>query len=315
MEVTLLTKEQIFGENKSKIFDEYGTKAAMTDFAILLGGAANGWNYYRDNKSLEGRTGWYWTSSDDKANDVSVVIHDGDRYFDSVIYRSTGARPALPYSSIQSISSNVVRGCDGILEVEYSEYPQRATAKILQIELENAYQNNEMSIKKTGKTYTTDSRKCYEYGKKFNAQKHEEFESKGKKDVRIKANSFYDGSEFTLSNGEKYKNGNYVWVEVLPIKWLVDIEKDIALSEKILFAGILFDIKKRYDGNFKETFMYNYLNTIFIKDIQVQQKQVQPKEIKISVIKEKSERELILEKLEKDKQKILSLRRNLVNKR
>ena len=36
------------------------------------------------------------------------------------------------------------------------------------------------------------------------------------------------------------------------------------------------------------------------------------KEIEISVIEEKSEKELVLEK---DKQKILSLKRNLVNKR
>ena len=39
---------------------------------------------------------------------------------------------------------------------------------------------------------------------------------------------------------------------------------------------------------------------------------MQPKEIEISVIEEKSKRELALEKLEKDKQKILSLKRNLV---
>ena len=276
MEITLLKEEQIFGEDRLKIFDEYGPKAVITDFAILLGGYVCYDNYYvRYDSYLKNRTGYYWTST--KCNKYVLVVK-GTGYASYEAHRCyVGVRPALPYSSISNICLNVVRECDEILEVEYSEYPQRVASKILQIELENAYQNNEMSIKKTGKTYTTDSRKCYEYGKKFNAQKHEEFEYKGKKYVRIKANSFYDGSEFTLSNGEKYKNGNYVWVEVLPIKWLVDIEKDIALSEKILFAGISFDIKKRYDGNFKETFMYNYLNTIFIKDIQVQQKQVQPK--------------------------------------
>ena len=97
MEVTLLKEEQVFSEDRLKIFDEYGTKAAMTDFAILLGGEANGWNYYRDNKSLEGRTGWYWISSDDKANDVSVVDDSGRRHFNYVYERCGGARPASPY--------------------------------------------------------------------------------------------------------------------------------------------------------------------------------------------------------------------------
>ena len=88
-------------------------------------------------------------------------------------------------------------------------------------ELERAYNYNQSSIRKTGKTYTTDSRKYDAHDEKFSAQIIEEYSSDdGKKYVRVKANSYkantyYDG-KFILSNGERYKDGDYVWVEVQP---------------------------------------------------------------------------------------------------
>ena len=43
---------------------------------------------------------------------------------------------------------------NGILEIEYGEYPQKVALKTLQTELENAYKYNQTSIIKTGKKYT-----------------------------------------------------------------------------------------------------------------------------------------------------------------
>ena len=304
MEVTLLGKEQVFGEDRLKIFDEYGTMAAITDFAILLGGFVANIYHYRNINSLENRVGFYWTKSSGDCTpiDTYFVVTDSD----DILERSYGVRPVIPYSLINNFFSNEVVIEDGILEVEYGEYPQKAVSKETQEILEKAYNNNYFSIKKTGKIYTTDSRKWNEYDRKFNEQSIEEylFED-GKKYVRVKANPCFHVCNFILSNGEECSNGEYFWIEVSPIKWLVDVEKNIALSERILFAGIQFDNENEYKGSFEETFMYNYLNTIFIKDIRVLN------ESEISVIEEKSEKELVLEK---DKQKTLSLRRNLVNK-
>lgn len=83
--------------------------------------------------------------------------------------------------------------------------------------------------------------------------------------MRVKANSSYDGSEFTLSNGERYKDGDYVWVEVQPIKWLIDEENDIALSERILFAGVQFNHKRNY--HFGTTNIKEFMDRYFSKDI------------------------------------------------
>ena len=69
---TFLTEEQCFGNDKLDILEKRGTKAAITDFSVLLGGWVS--DYHVDNdSSLEGRTGWYWTKSDDGDNDARVV--------------------------------------------------------------------------------------------------------------------------------------------------------------------------------------------------------------------------------------------------
>ena len=73
---TFLTEEQYFGSDKLDILEKRGTKAAITDFSILLGAYVS--DYHIDNdSSLEGRTGYYWTKSDDGDNDARVVNDDG----------------------------------------------------------------------------------------------------------------------------------------------------------------------------------------------------------------------------------------------
>lgn len=69
---TFLTEEQIFGDSKLKIFERRGTKAAITDFAILLGGYVS--DIHLDGmKSLDARTGCYWTKTDDGDHDARAV--------------------------------------------------------------------------------------------------------------------------------------------------------------------------------------------------------------------------------------------------
>ena len=75
---TFLTEEQCFGDDKLDILKKRGTQAAITDFSILLGAYVS--DYHIDNdSSLKGRTGWYWTKSDDGDNDARVVYDDGYR--------------------------------------------------------------------------------------------------------------------------------------------------------------------------------------------------------------------------------------------
>ena len=167
---TFLTEEQYFGDDKLDILKKRGTKAAITDFSILLGAYVS--DYHIDNdSSLEGRTGYYWTKSDDGNNGARVVRATGDRNCRTVRRRNGGARPALPFSSISSIPTNGESGKrarDGVLEVEYGYYPQKAVSRDMQDRLERAYKSG--TISKTRNSYTTDSRKYNAYDEKFLAK-------------------------------------------------------------------------------------------------------------------------------------------------
>ena len=262
---TFLTEEQYFGDDKLDILERRGTKAAITDFSILLGAYVS--DYHIDNdSSLEGRTGYYWTKSDDGDNDARVVDVDGRRYCDNVDRRNGGARPALPFSSISSIPTNGESGKrarDGVLEVEYGYYPQKAVAKDMQERLERAYKNR--TISRTKNSYTTDSVAYDNYDTSFQPQAHQEYEYNGKRYVRVNANSYYDGNYFTLSNGEKYKDGDSVWLEVSPVKWIVDEKSHMMITEKLIFAGVQFNKESNYhtedfDKTDIKTFMDRYLS-------------------------------------------------------
>lgn len=264
--LSFLIEEQCFDSSrKLKILEKRGTIAPITDFSILLGGFVSDYYYYNNSNSLEDRSGYYWTSSDDKDGGAFIVLTDGNKVWETVYNRDGGARPALPYSSICSNCSNIIRGKDGILEVEYGEYPQKVASKRLQFELERAYNCNQSSIRKTGKTYTIDSRRYSEYDKKFSAQFIVEYLYNGKKYVRVKAKTCF--RNFMLSNGEIYKDKDYVWVEVEPIKWLIDEESNIALSERLLFAGVQFYHEINYKGNFETTDIKKFMDEYFLEDI------------------------------------------------
>lgn len=77
-EFTFLTEEQYF-KHAIEIIKKRGTKAAVTDFAILLGAYVDNDNYAGEKK-LENRTGWYWTRSDNGDNDARVVDYIGNRH-------------------------------------------------------------------------------------------------------------------------------------------------------------------------------------------------------------------------------------------
>ena len=262
---TFLTEEQYFGDDKLDILKKRGTQAAITDFSILLGAYVSGYHIDNDS-SLEGRTGWYWTKSDDGDNAARVVWADGDRYCSNVDRRNGGARPALPFSSISSIPTNGESGKrarDGILEVEYGYYPQKAVAKDMQERLERAYKNR--TISRTKNSYTTDSVAYDNYDTSFQPQAHQEYEYNGKRYVRVNANLYYDGNYFTLSNGEKYKDGDSVWLEVSPVKWIVDEKSHMMITEKLIFAGVQFNKESNYhtedfDKTDIKTFMDRYLS-------------------------------------------------------
>ena len=274
MELTLLSERQIWCiDNKPnlEVIRKYGTKAAITDLCILTGSRL--WEGTIDeDKSLAGRTGCFWTISYDNGNDVRSVHYNGNMHCQFRNERCGAVRPVLQSSVIFSqISPNRVRGYNGTEEVEYGEYPQNAADSKMQNILESLYNN--IGMNKTGRSYTFDSVKFDDYDTGFKPVTYEEYEYRGKRYIRIKANiyepAYRRGNyKFKLSNGVEYRDGDYVWVEVSPVKWLVDDKTGILISKKGLVSGIRFLNKStNYKGDFSKTEMKEYLDRYMSKEL------------------------------------------------
>ena len=172
---TFLTEEQLFGEKKLEVLKKYGMRMAVSDFSILLGGFVRfETQYTSEGQDLKDRAGNYFSSSSDGAGDVRAVDSDGFRKYINPFKRTVAARPASPFSDIRLISPNVVRGVNGVAEIDYGEYPQQAVDKRLGETLEREHRSRR--LKTTGKTYTTDSIGPSKYDEGFKAQQHQEYE-------------------------------------------------------------------------------------------------------------------------------------------
>ena len=263
---TFLTIEQV---QNLDIIQRYGTVANSTDFSeLLLGNLSYGDGLCR---------WWLQTQRWDERNGLklykSALVVGAPRNMDlyriPVEQRTCGGRPVLTYSSIAHLSSNEVHVAPGIKTIQYGEYPQTLVDDDYSQELEKAY--NSGSIKKTGKSYTTDSNHGIGYGENtFSPVHHEEYEYNGKKYIRVVSN--WDGDLFKPGESQ-VKRGQYYWVNVEPITWLVDEKADIALSEKVLFSGIYFKAHGFFhdmlDSDFEKTNIKQFMDKYFSKEIVV----------------------------------------------
>lgn len=271
--LTLLSEGQIWGnssENQLEVLRKYGTKVAISDLCVLTGSYLcedTGYNvsdYSLNN--LKGRTSWFWTRSHDNVNDVRVVRKNGYGASKYGSERNGAVRPALQSSAIYSqISPNKVRGYNDTYEVEYGEYPQYAVDDRMQRILESELNRG---LNKTGRNYTFDSTKYSDCDTGFKGITYDEYEYQGRKFVRVKANSDFDGGPFKLSNGIRYRDGDFVWVEVSPVKWLVDDETGTLISKIGLVSGIRYlDRGTKYKGDFDRTEMKSYLDKHMSRDL------------------------------------------------
>lgn len=260
---TFLSKDQMFGENRLEIFDKVGTRAAPTDFAILLGGYVSRYFANDNTSSLANRTGYYWTQSVDNGK-VHIVSSVGEINDFRAMNRIISARPITSLTDITS--DNLYEDIsDEAITVEYGFYPQTAVDINLQKELEKAYKR--FRLESTGNTYTVDSRKWYEFDKEFSPKTINEYEYNGERYVRVIANSCFDDDKFELSNMKHYRNHDAVWVKVEPVRWLVDKKTNTMVSERLLFAGVPFRNLRSYSNDFNTMDIKKYMDRDFARDL------------------------------------------------
>lgn len=279
MQLTFIGQKYLEGDNKLEIFDKYGLKSAVTDFSILLGiDYGDEYPLYctGNDNNLEQRTGAWWTkiciepravqSARGFLLPVLKVSRFGEFWDGGLMARNVGARPMVFYSEVKNNSTTIVNLNENILEIGYGEYPQMVTTKFISFILEKLYCMNK--LKETGKIYTTDSvnvnvRRSIE----FQPRKHIEYMFNGKKYIRFIGDSNCIGK--TLSNGTEIKEGIAYWIEVEPIRWLVDKKQDVAITKKILFSGIQFnnDVGYKTESDFENMDIKKFLDEYFSKEI------------------------------------------------
>ena len=263
-ELTLLSVEQIWGNSQLEVLKKYGTKIAATDLCILTRGCVRDEDYVDEDKSLTGRTCVAWTKTVNKY--VKEIFIDGlcscCGYINDI---SCVIRPVLQNSTISLPST--VSDPNIIMEIGYGEYPQNAPSATMQKELEKEYKKG---MNKTGRSYTFSSSPCDDFDTLFKPITYDEYEYHGKKYIRVRAIAEYPDYESILSNGLACKDGDYFWVQVSPVKWLIDDKTGLLISKKGLVAGIGFGDVKYYDGmsyDFDKSELKKYLDTHMMHDL------------------------------------------------
>ena len=259
-EFTFLTEEQIWGDDALNVIKNYGKKVAPTDLTVILGGymTAGGNRTSEDDLTCSS-----WSASSHKNEDVRCVFYEGDEGWTDTQERRISARPALPPSEASKISPSEERAIDGIRVAEYGEYPQTVADERTSRKLERLHDSR--SLRPTGKNYTFDSVGLKDYDTPFKATSFSEYEMDGKRYIRVPGRPADGDSK--LSTGEQVKVEKPYWVEVQPIEWLMD-RSGTMVAKKCLFAGIQFDTKSSYDGDFSKTSMKHYLDTYFAKEME-----------------------------------------------
>jgi hypothetical protein len=261
MDITFLKEDQIWGDKALQAMKSYGTKTGLSDLAIVLGGAIGGSSKTSDNQL----SGYVWSASSDGDGYVRNVHDDGDRNNCNPNKRLVGARPDLPSSvasSIKPSEARLSRKISGVDVVEFGEYPQTIASESVNRELEQVFSRGQLQT--TGKKYTFDGEAVNAHDKPFKAKEYAEYQHSGKRYIRVEAKPFDNDS--VLSTGRKPQTGEACWIEVQPIEWLKD-PSGVMVARQVLFAGVQFDKKQRYDGNFENTDMKQYLQNHFAKEM------------------------------------------------
>ena len=200
---------------KSEIFKKMGCFVKETAFSII-----------RKNKVKNDYIGWAAYSYE--PYDVKVLSVGKDEKVFKVSENNPllGLRPVVDYSEIKDLCENKGLNKEGVLEVDFGEYPQTIVEGKKKNILKVAYLNGE--LQDTGKKYKVfnkDVSFSWSTGPVLNNDDNEEF---------LILNELID------DNGDKYVKRGNDWFKVEPIKWLVDEENNFAITESILTGGLPF---------------------------------------------------------------------------
>ena len=273
----LPTRDNLFGNYKLKPIKMLGTAAKITDFTVINGGFS-----WPSEISSSSYGTYVFEDRKNKDGDIVSYIED-DGKADILLYNSgLGVRPVADFSSLKDTSEfKYKKREDGIIEIEYGYCLQDAVSKKMQDELNNVTAINSLVISseqkekiknilqvsdilQTGDKYLNNV-KIYD---DINYDEIYIYKYKNRRFANVVVqNRNVIRNSFCLSNGESYQNGEKVWIEEKPVKWLLDEEQGLMISEKILQAGVNFNRQNYFTPpNLYYEGLNLYLNQFTIKD-------------------------------------------------
>ena len=238
-------------------FERENIKSRPTDLAILEA------NYFPLlDASIPGE--WYTKTQIDSTHYNSILLATKEKKNYKV--DNIGIRPIIRFPNIDDLLRAFVGSTYLDWEntiIKLGEYPQNRADAAETLGLNLSFDHGLDNIKETGKSYTIRIN-----GK---TKRVSEYEYNGKKYVRIMIDDdIYDNCKFSQNN-DPIKKGEPVWLKVEPITWIVDKEKGLLLSEKILASGISMGKRDKMGiqpaNNYEETEMNKYITEIFSKEI------------------------------------------------
>lgn len=238
MEKYSLLETKYLSNQKLKLFKKIGSSAVATDFALI-----NGCIRTSDEQS------YYFTKTPSNIGGVycNTGYNSGIDY--NVNSKMFGVRPCI-YDYEVNEKEIVSESSDHYL-IKKGYYPQKAYDKRDSKKLEKKLKSNELI--KTDFYYST-------------------FDNKN--DVYYDGNNFFvrilckpHGLDVKLSNRCKIKINSIVWVKVEPVIWYYDKESKILCTKDVIISGLPFDNGLSYGGDFDNTFISIFLNSVFSKEM------------------------------------------------
>lgn len=270
-EFTIPSLEQIIGDHQLEVIKKFGSRCAVSDYAILEGATvSNGFFIDNGSSSLKDRAGSYRLSNvycgDERYNYAQYECEIGCDGRVISFYASTrdhtAIRPILYFPNSNEIYQNGQRK-NGIWEYKYGNYPVYAVAPNFEQKLDYLLEAGKL---KEVNGYTTDFVDNYYYNIGFKPVKRPAYEYNGHRYIRVKVK---DNRIVRLSNGKFYYPGDYSWIEVLPLIWLYDEKAQLLISKIALISGIHYcrENDDRSITSIENSSIYKFLNKYFAKEI------------------------------------------------
>lgn len=244
--VRLLTSAEVSGNGTTlDVIKKFGRTTYATDFCIYQGCTCS------DSFEPDGvHCAWSTMSEIIGWNKFIYYKIDGVESNCSIKdYTYLGVRPVIKYSDVSYMCRDIGINPYCVREIVFGEYLQTKVDYYLNKEITEADSNNK--LKPTGKCYSSSNRY-------MGSDKLIEYEYKGNKYVKMPV---------VFSKDTSIKPGDFMWVKVEPIVWLLDEQSDLLISKYALFSSVPMEVVDEYNLSFTNSSLDRFLNEYFAKEI------------------------------------------------